>query len=52
MGENLTVEEIRERMSESEWAKIYEMSQDGQLYQHLIDSLFPTIHGWSLHTQV
>lgn len=32
-------------MTEGEWSRIYEMSQDRNLYQNLINSLFPTIHG-------
>ncbi len=36
---------IKESMSEQEWDTIYKMSQDKQLYQNLITSLFPTIHG-------
>ena len=44
-GEHITAEEIRKSITDYEWARIYEMSQDKHLYQHLIDSLFPTIHG-------
>ena len=36
---------IKERMSPQEWNTIYKMSQDKTLYQNLITSLFPTIHG-------
>jgi len=36
---------IKERMSPAEWNTIYKMSQDKNLYQNLISSLFPTIHG-------
>ncbi len=43
--ENMTVEEVRGQMTDYEWSKVYEMSQDRQLYQNLIDSLFPSIHG-------
>lgn len=43
--ENITDEEIRKEMSDFEFSKVVEMSRDRQLYQHLIDSLFPTIHG-------
>ncbi len=32
-------------MTDAEWQKVYEMSQDKNLYQHLCTSLFPTIHG-------
>ena len=44
-GEEVTAEMIRKQMTESEWQKIYEMSQDKHLYQNIISSLFPTIHG-------
>ena len=44
-GEELTAEMIRKQMTEHEWTRIYEMSQDKALYQNLISSLFPTIHG-------
>lgn len=36
---------MRKNMTEAEWAKIYEMNQDKNLYQNLIRSLFPAIHG-------
>lgn len=32
-------------MTEGEWERLYTMSQDRSLYQNLISSLFPTIHG-------
>ena len=38
-------QEIKERMSPAEWNTIYKMSQDKALYQNLINSLFPTLHG-------
>jgi len=38
-------QEIKERMSPAEWNNIYKMSQDKALYQNLINSLFPTLHG-------
>ena len=38
-------QEIKERMSPAEWNIIYKMSQDKALYQNLINSLFPTLHG-------
>jgi len=44
-NEDITPQAIKERMSPSEWNTIYKMSQDKSLYQNLIDSLFPTIHG-------
>ena len=44
-GEERTAEEMRKQMSDLELSRIYEMSQDGNLYQNLIHSLFPSIHG-------
>ena len=44
-GEEVTAEELKKQMSDTEWQKIFEMSQDKNLYQNLISSLFPTIHG-------
>ena len=32
-------------MTDAEWQKVYEMSKDKNLYSHLCNSLFPTIHG-------
>lgn len=43
--EDMTAESLRKQMSVSEWEKVYSMSQDKNLYQNLINSLFPTIHG-------
>ncbi|XP_030842667.1 zygotic DNA replication licensing factor mcm6-B-like [Strongylocentrotus purpuratus] len=44
-GEEMTAEAIKKQMTDQEWQKVYEMSQDKNLYHHLITSLFPTIHG-------
>lgn len=41
----MTAEGIKRQMTELEWNKVYEMSRDKNLYQNLISSLFPTIHG-------
>merc|ERR1712002_791438 len=41
----MTAESIKRQMNEMEWNKVYEMSRDKNLYQNLISSLFPTIHG-------
>ena len=41
----MTAEAIKRQMTELEWNKVYEMSRDKNLYQNLISSLFPTIHG-------
>ena len=43
--EGLTAEIIRDHMTDREWERLYAMSQDKNLYQNLISSLFPTIHG-------
>lgn len=43
--EELTQEMMKKQMSESEWNRIYEMSRDKNLYENLISSLFPAIHG-------
>jgi len=43
--EELTQEMMKKQMSEAEWNRIYEMSRDKNLYENLISSLFPAIHG-------
>lgn len=43
--EEITPEIMRKNMTEAEWAKIYEMNKDRNLFQNLINSLFPSIHG-------
>ncbi len=43
--EELTPEMVRNQMTEAEWQKVYDMSQDKNLYANLCSSLFPTIHG-------
>jgi len=40
-----TAEEMKNKMNSDEWESVYKMSQDKNLYQNLITSLFPTIHG-------
>lgn len=42
---NVTPEVMRQNMTEAEWSKIFEMNRDRNLYQNLINSLFPSIHG-------
>ncbi|XP_022086933.1 zygotic DNA replication licensing factor mcm6-B-like [Acanthaster planci] len=44
-GDELTAEAIKKQMTDQEWQKVYEMSQDKNLYHNIITSLFPTIHG-------
>ena len=46
---DLTPEEVKKQMTESEWQKVYDMSQDKNLYHNLCQSLFPTIHGEHNH---
>jgi DNA replication licensing factor MCM6 len=41
----ITPELMRKQMSDADWNKIFEMSRDKNLYQNLINSLFPSIHG-------
>ncbi|XP_071826729.1 DNA replication licensing factor MCM6-like [Apostichopus japonicus] len=43
--EEMTAESIKKQMTDQEWQKVYEMSQDKSLYTNIITSLFPTIHG-------
>ncbi|KAI5645684.1 MCM2/3/5 family domain-containing protein [Phthorimaea operculella] len=43
--DDLTTEDMRKQMTDKEWDKIYEMSRDRNLYNNLITSLFPSIHG-------
>lgn len=43
--EDISPENIKKQMTESEWNKVYEMSHDRNLYQNLVSSLFPSIHG-------
>lgn len=44
-GDDVTAETIKKQMTDQEWQKIYQMSKDKNLYQNLINSIFPTIHG-------
>lgn len=41
----VSAEDLKRHMTEQEWTKIYEMSRDKNLYQNLINSLFPSIYG-------
>ncbi|XP_046602964.1 DNA replication licensing factor Mcm6 [Neodiprion virginianus] len=43
--EEITQEMMKRQMSDAEWNKVYEMSRDKNLYQNLISSLFPSVHG-------
>jgi len=40
-----TAAAMKEKMKPEEWESVYKMSQDKNLYNNLITSLFPTIHG-------
>ncbi|XP_023371622.1 DNA replication licensing factor MCM6 [Otolemur garnettii] len=42
--EEQTAESIKNQMTVKEWEKVFEMSQDKNLYHNLCTSLFPTIH--------
>lgn len=41
----ITAEDMKNRMTEDEWNKVYEMSRDPKLYKNLVQSLFPSIYG-------
>lgn len=43
--EEITAEMMKQQMTDAEWNKVYEMSRDRSLYQNLVESLFPSIHG-------
>ena len=43
--EEMTAVEIKNQMSEQDWNRIYNMTQDVNLYDNLIKSLFATIYG-------
>ncbi|XP_015116230.1 DNA replication licensing factor Mcm6 [Diachasma alloeum] len=43
--EEISQEMMKRQMTESEWNKVYEMSRDKNLYENLVASLFPSIHG-------
>lgn len=41
----MSQEMIKKHMSNEEWNRVYDMSKDKNLYQNLVASLFPAIHG-------
>jgi len=43
--EEMTAVEIKNQMSEQDWNRIYNMTQDVNLYDNLIKSLFATVYG-------
>lgn len=45
MLEDISKDSLRKQMNEQEWAKIFQMIQDKNLYTNLVTSLFPTVHG-------
>lgn len=40
-----SIERMKRQMTGPQWEKIYEMNRDSNLYNNLINSLFPNIHG-------
>merc|ERR1719300_934848 len=40
-----SADDMRAKMSSEEWESVYKMSQDKNIYNNIINSLFPTIHG-------
>ncbi|XP_075245928.1 DNA replication licensing factor MCM6-like [Convolutriloba macropyga] len=44
-AEEMSAEKLKASMTEAEWEKIYEMSQDAHLFDNLMQSIFPSIHG-------
>ncbi|KAJ8665405.1 hypothetical protein QAD02_007067 [Eretmocerus hayati] len=43
--EEISPEMMKNHMPADEWNKIYDMSKDKKLYQNIVSSLFPAIHG-------
>ncbi|XP_011495965.1 PREDICTED: DNA replication licensing factor Mcm6 [Ceratosolen solmsi marchali] len=43
--DEISQETMKKQMTTDEWNKIYDMSKDKNLYQNLVSSLFPSIHG-------
>ncbi len=43
--DELSMERLKATMTDQEWVKIYEMSQDKSLFNNLTQSLFPMIYG-------
>ncbi|KAJ8949178.1 hypothetical protein NQ318_021671 [Aromia moschata] len=41
----ITPEVMKQQLTDGEWNHMYEMSRDRNLYQNMINSLFPSIHG-------
>lgn len=43
--DELSMDKLKQTMTDQEWIKIYEMSQDKNLFNNLCQSLFPMIYG-------
>lgn len=43
--DDLSMEKLKATMTDQEWIRIYEMSQDKNLFNNLTQSLFPMIYG-------
>lgn len=43
--DELSMDKLKQTMTDQEWIKIYEMSQDKNLFNNLTQSLFPIIYG-------
>ena len=41
----MTIEKVKELMLPRDWQQISAMTRDHNLYQNLVQSMFPTIHG-------
>jgi len=40
-----TADDLKKQMTNQEWETIYKMAKDKNIYQNMIQSLFPSIHG-------
>ena len=41
----LTIDKVKEYMKPHDWQQLSAMARDHNLYQNLVQSMFPTIHG-------
>lgn len=44
-ADELTVDKVKELMTPRDWEQLSSMTRDHNLYQNLVQSMFPTIHG-------
>lgn len=44
-ADELTVDKVKELMTAQDWQQLSAMTRDHNLYQNLVQSMFPTIHG-------